>query len=120
MNDKGCQILVITKENYVCCEVQGAVLINSYAEFHNCIKGVISQALDTIRYLVLDFSKVDIVSSTCINIITSLSPEIQAAHFDLIIINPINESRELFEVTGLKNIYQIYDDFEEFLNEKKL
>lgn len=114
------QITIIKKEKYVHCVTGGSMLISSYKKMYDCIKNIISENLQHKMFLVLDFSKIDIVSSTCINIITSLRQDIMASDFELIIISPENDSKELFEITGLSNIYHIYATLNDFLKEKSL
>lgn len=113
--------ILITHEKhdaYTRCVVEGAALTSSYKTLQECIDKVISENIDSRKYLVFDFTKASMISSTCINVINSRREQLKETNWELVIISPADERGEIFELTGFSVIYPVYNSMKAFMVHK--
>ena len=93
-----------TKDNETLTAViSGRIDTSTSPELDSEIKG----ALDGIKKLVLDFTKVEYISSSGLRVLLSLHKTMAAADGELIISKPAEMAVEVFEVTGFADILNI-------------
>lgn len=118
MSEDNFLIREIRKEKYTCCVVSGPVLSSSFRELQIAIEKILEERIDKRKYIIIDFSRVKMFTSTCINVINSRIEQIKNSKWDLIIISPKEDASNLLEMTGLSKIYPTYSSMEMFLTEK--
>jgi anti-sigma B factor antagonist len=67
------------------------------------------------RRLLLNFSKVEYLSSAALGKLITLNKKVQAAKGRLALCNIDPQIYEVFEITGLKRVFNIFDDEQEAL-----
>jgi len=83
--------------------ISGRIDTSTSPELDNEIKS----SLDGIKKLVLDFTKVEYISSSGLRVLLSLHKTMTAAGGELIISKPAEMVVEVFEVTGFADILNI-------------
>ena len=83
--------------------ISGRIDTSTSPELDNEIKS----SLDGIKKLVLDFTKVEYISSSGLRVLLSLHKTMAAADGELIISKPAEMVVEVFEVTGFADILNI-------------
>ena len=83
--------------------ISGRIDTSTSPELDNEIKS----SLDGIKKLVLDFTKVEYISSSGLRVLLSLHKTMAAAGGELIISKPAEMVVEVFEVTGFADILNI-------------
>ncbi len=71
------------------------------------LESEINGALDGITKLVLDFSKVEYISSSGLRVLLSLNKTMDANNGELVIVKPTEIVLEVFDVTGFAEILNI-------------
>ena len=93
-----------TKDNDILTAViSGRIDTTTSPELDSEIRG----ALEGIKKLVLDFTKVEYISSSGLRVLLSLHKSMTAAGGELIISKPADMVVEVFEVTGFADILNI-------------
>ena len=105
---------------YTRCIVEGSALTSSYKTLQGCIDKIIGEKVDSKKYLVFDFSRASMISSTCINVINSRRKQLESSNWELVIISPADERGEIFELTGFNVIYPVYNSMEAFIVHKEI
>ena len=118
MGEDDFSIRVVKEDLYTCCVVSGSVLSSSFRELQVAIEKILEERVDKRKYIIIDFSRVTIFSSTGINVINSRVEQIKTSMWDLVIISPEQGDSNLLEMTGLNRIYTVYPLLETFLKEK--
>ena len=106
--------------SYTQCMVTGTVLTSSFKALQEVIDEALLQKIENDKYLVFDFSKTSMISSTCINVINSRKSEIKESKWELVIISPEGEGGDIFHLTGFSRIYPVYKSMEAFLKDKNI
>lgn len=106
--------------SYTQCVITGAVLTSSFKALQETIDKVLLQKIENDKYVVFDFSKTSMISSTCINVINSRKSEIKESKWELVIIPPEGEGGDIFHLTGFSRIYPVYNSMALFLKDKNI
>lgn len=119
MKDKS-SVEIREYSRYTQCIVTGIVLTSSFKALQEVIDKVLLQKIEDDKYLVVDFSKTSMISSTCINVINSRKNEIRESKWELVIISPEGEGGDIFHLTGFSRIYPVYKSMETFFKDKNI
>ena len=91
------QIIENRKDNMVELVVSGRLDANTSESLEKEIKNFLSYA--AVKKLILDFSKVEYISSATIRVLLSAQKTIKEGH-ELIILNPSEFCTQVFQITG--------------------
>lgn len=107
-------------QNYIQCRVIGAITSSSFKLYKETLQKAILQKQVSQRFFVIDYSEVEMFSSTCINVILSLKEIINNNECELVIVSSNKEVNELLDDTGFSRIFPVYRSMQSFLNEKNI
>ena len=117
MSKDDCSIRVVREERYTAAVVSGSVLSSSFRELQVAIEKILEERIDNRKFMVIDFSRVTMFTSTCINVINSRVEQIKNSMWGLILIAPKEDGSNLLEMTGLSKLYPVYPSMERFFEE---
>jgi anti-anti-sigma factor len=98
---------------YNIVEVGGRLDTTNYAELDKVLAGLMDKGENN---LMLDIKELDYVSSSGLRILLMYLKKVKAAQGRFILCNMNSEIREIFEISGFINIFEIFEDREAALN----
>ena len=93
---------------------EGRIDSSNADEFRDDVSRFITGDNDSI---VLDFLKIDYISSACLRSLLSLSKQMKAANKKIALCNLKDNVSKIIKVSGFDSILYIYDDRESALND---
>jgi anti-anti-sigma factor len=91
-------------DNVVTLEINGKLSAATAGELEAALEPIIPEA---VKGLVLDFKGVSYVASAGLRVLVSLQKKLSAGAVPLSMVNVCEEVREVFEVTGLDEVFAI-------------
>lgn len=107
---------VLKKEQYFKIDFEGSLLISSHRMIVDTVLSAVREKSKTCKYIVLDFTNVDLMTSVIVNAIIQNKGVVAQAGLKLVIIAPEKEKFELFELTGFSRIFPTFHSVDEFKN----
>lgn len=86
--------------------LQGALEVSLQQTLKSELEKVAAQQSD----LVLDFSEVSFIDSSCLGALVSLTKVLRAERGDIKIVHLNDDVRSIFQITRLDRIFEIFDD----------
>lgn len=111
---------VFKKELYTKINFEGSLLISSHRMILDAVSLAIKEKGRNCKYIVLDFTKVKLITSVIINAIIQNNEIITQSGLKLVIIAPEKEKFSLFKLTGFSRLFPIYYTIKEFKKSKNI
>ena len=106
-------------DSYVKISLIGAFIAPSFQSFAEKIRKIITEGTNDQRYLVVDLTRVTIFTSACLDSLFAEKKRADSFEWNLVIVTPNEQMRELFELTGFNRFFPLYRSIDEFLNKRK-
>jgi anti-anti-sigma factor len=95
------------KGDFFVVEVEGRLDTTNYAELDQVLAGILEKGE---KNIILDIAKLEYVSSSGLRIFLMYLKKIKSSQGRFILCNMKAEIREIFEISGFINIFEIFDD----------
>jgi anti-anti-sigma factor len=100
-------------EDFNVVEVEGRLDTTNYIELDQVLSGMLDNGENK---LILDIGKLEYVSSSGLRIFLMYLKKIKSSQGRFILCNMNEEIKEIFEISGFINIFEIYNDLDTALN----
>ncbi len=104
------EITASSQGNFTALQLKGRMDLNSSSQLKECIKDYLSEGRANI---ILDLSGVNFVNSSGLGTLVSILKDVRMVKGRMVLCNLAQYVKEVFEITQLSHIFEIYPTTEE-------
>ena len=113
-------IQVLDRGQFVVLALAGAFMSTGFGRLRSTLEQIISRDSDSKRFLVLDLTETTLLTSSCLESMYAARRETETKDFEVVVVAPSDDIRELFELTGFDRFFAMYESVDAFVAEKGL